>query len=134
MPQAASDKRDLLLEPLVQNIPDAVTAVVVTIDGLPYSLYQQKVIDIEEDRLSPMTAAGWSLSDRILSELRQGDFRHTIITGTKGTIVFVALGDQHVLTLCVKKIASYNGLLAQLEPLLKPICDYMGVSEVRFFV
>ncbi len=134
MPPAASDKRHLLLEPLLHGIPDAVEAAIITIDGLSYATsYHPKGIYAEEDRLAPMTITGLSLSERILQVLEQGEFQHTMIAGTKGVSILVALGDAYVLMLCLRKVTSYDGFLAQLEPLLKPICNYMGVPEVRFF-
>jgi predicted regulator of Ras-like GTPase activity (Roadblock/LC7/MglB family) len=125
-------ERDFILAPLVNNIPDATAAALNIIDGLSYASYHPQVIDKEENRIFAMSAAGMSLSELILSQLRQGDFRHTIVAGTKGITLFVVLGNQYVLALCLRKITTYDQLLAELEPLLKPICDYLSVPKVQF--
>jgi len=54
--------------------------------------------EIEEDRVSAMSAAMLSLGERIASELGRGTLEQVYIKGEKGFVVLMAVGEEAVLT------------------------------------
>lgn len=81
--------------------PDIEGSAIVSVDGLSIasSLHQ----DIEEDRISAMSAAMLSLGERIASELGRGVLDQVYIKGVNGSVILMAVGDEAVLTVMARK-------------------------------
>jgi len=75
-----------------QNIEGAA---LVTSDGLMISSYLPSEMD--EDRVSAMSAALLSLSERAVEELEKGTPQQVTIKGDKGYIVITSAGEEAVL-------------------------------------
>ena len=88
--------------------PDIEGSAIVSVDGLPIATALQQ--EIEEDRVSAMSAAMLSLGERISSELGRGTLEQVYIKGDEGFIVLMAIGDDAVLTAMASKKAKL-GLL-----------------------
>ncbi len=69
---------------------------VVSVDGL--IMASSLPADIEEDRVSAMSAAMLSLGDRISAELRRGALEQVFIRGTNGYVILMSVGEDAVLT------------------------------------
>lgn len=69
---------------------------VVSIDGL--SMASALPANVEEDRVSAMSAAMLSLGERIASELGRGVLDQVYIEGKNGRVLVVAVGEEAVLT------------------------------------
>ena len=76
--------------------PDIEASAIVSVDGL--SIASALPQEIEEDRVSAMSAAMLSLGERIASELGRGGLEQVYIKGEKGFVVLMAIGEEAVLT------------------------------------
>ena len=75
---------------------DIEASAIVSVDGL--SIASALPQEIEEDRVSAMSAAMLSLGERIASELGRGGLEQVYIKGEKGFVVLMAIGEEAVLT------------------------------------
>ena len=84
-----------ILKEVQSRIPDLEGLAVVTRDGLPIAsaLYTST----DEDRISAMTAASLSLSERVVIELERGTMEQVIITGSNGLVIIRDAGEHAVL-------------------------------------
>jgi len=76
--------------------PDIEASAIVSVDGL--SIASALPQDIEEDRVSAMSAAMLSLGERIATELGRGGLEQVYIKGEKGFVILMAVGEEAVLT------------------------------------
>jgi len=76
--------------------PDIIASAVVTSDGL--TLASALPHDVEEERVSAMSAAMLSLGERIASELQRGTLEEIYIRGEEGFVLLTAVGQEAVLT------------------------------------
>jgi len=83
--------------------PDIEASAIVSVDGL--SIASALPQEIEEDRVSAMSAAMLSLGERIASELGRGSLEQVHIKGEKGFVVLMAIGDEAVLTVLASEKA-----------------------------
>ena len=83
--------------------PDIEGSAVVSVDGL--TIASALVQNIEEDRVSAMSAAMLSLGERIASELGRGSLDQVYIRGENGYVLLVAVGNDAVLTVMARKEA-----------------------------
>lgn len=66
--------------------------------------------EVEEDRVSAMSAAMLSLGERIAGELGRGTLDQVYIKGEKGFVILMAVGEEAVLTVLARQQAKL-GLL-----------------------
>ena len=83
--------------------PDIEASAVVSVDGL--IMASALPADVEEDRVSAMSAAMLSLGERISGELGRGSLEQVYIKGGKGAIVLTAVGEEAVLTALARQDA-----------------------------
>lgn len=76
--------------------PDIEASAVVSVDGL--IIASALPADVEEDRVSAMSAAMLSLGDRIAGELGRGILEQVYIRGDEGFVILTAVGEEAVLT------------------------------------
>lgn len=76
--------------------PDIEASAVVSVDGL--SIASALPQDIEEDRVSAMSAAMLSLGERISFELGRGSVEQVYVKGEKGFVILMSVGEEAVLT------------------------------------
>jgi predicted regulator of Ras-like GTPase activity (Roadblock/LC7/MglB family) len=76
--------------------PDIEASAVVSVDGL--IMASALPADVEEDRVSAMSAAMLSLGERIASELGRGGLEQVYIRGNQGYVLVTAIGQEAVLT------------------------------------
>jgi len=91
------------LRDLQAGTPDIEASAVVSVDGL--IMASALPSDVDEDRISAMSAAMLSLGDRIATELGRGDLAQVYIKGSDGIIVLMAVGDDAVLTVLARASA-----------------------------
>jgi predicted regulator of Ras-like GTPase activity (Roadblock/LC7/MglB family) len=91
------------LRDLQASTPDIEASAVVSVDGLimASSLPQE----VEEDRVSAMSAAMLSLGERISAELGRGQLDQVYIRGDSGYVILLAVGTDAVLTVLARKDA-----------------------------
>ncbi|MFZ8842902.1 roadblock/LC7 domain-containing protein [Thermoflexus sp.] len=96
------------LKELQASTPDIEASAVVSIDGL--IIASALPADVEEDRVSAMSAAMLSLGERIAGELGRGTLDQVYIRGERGYVVLMAVGEEAVLTVLARPQAKL-GLL-----------------------
>jgi predicted regulator of Ras-like GTPase activity (Roadblock/LC7/MglB family) len=83
--------------------PDIVASAIVSVDGL--IIASALPGDVEEDRVSAMSAAMLSLGERIASELGRGILEQVYIRGDEGFVILTAVGEEAVLTALAREEA-----------------------------
>lgn len=96
------------LRDLQASSPDVEASAVVSVDGL--TMASALPSDVEEDRVSAMSAAMLSLGERIASELGRGILDQVYIRGENGFVILMAIGSEAVLTVLAREQAKL-GLL-----------------------
>jgi hypothetical protein len=84
------------LRELQASSPDIEASAVVSVDGL--SMASALPREVEEDRVSAMSAAMLSLGERIAGELGRGRLEQVYIKGRAGYVILMAVGGEAVLT------------------------------------
>jgi len=95
----AESRSKLLVEELKKlqiSSPDIQASAVVSVDGL--IIASALPGNVEEDRVSAMSAAMLSLGERISMELQRGDLDQVYIRGSQGYVMLTAVGKDAVLT------------------------------------
>ncbi len=91
------------LKNLRMSTPDVEASAVVSVDGL--TIASDLPADVEEDRVSAMSAAMLSLGERIATELGRGGLEQVYIRGNDGYVFLTAVGEEAVLTVLARKDA-----------------------------
>ncbi len=93
------------LRELQRSTPDIEASAIVSVDGL--TIASALPGEVEEDRVSAMSAAMISLGERIAQELGRGVLDQVYIRGEAGYVILMAVGEEAVLTV----LASHNAKL-----------------------
>ena len=96
------------LRDLQASSPDVEASAVVSVDGL--TIASALPSEVEEDRVSAMSAAMLSLGERIATELGRGSLDQVYIRGKNGFVVLMSVGTEAVLTVLAREQAKL-GLL-----------------------
>jgi len=91
------------LKNLQASTPDIEASAVVSVDGL--IIASALPSDVEEDRVSAMSAAMLSLGERIAIELGRGTLDQVFVRGEYGYVLLMAVGSEAVLTVLARKEA-----------------------------
>jgi predicted regulator of Ras-like GTPase activity (Roadblock/LC7/MglB family) len=91
------------LKDLQISTPDIEASAVVSVDGL--IIASALPADVEEDRVSAMSAAMLSLGERIAGELGRGTLDQVYIRGIDGYVILTSVGEEAVLTVLARKDA-----------------------------
>lgn len=83
--------------------PEIEASAVVSVDGL--TIASALPGDVEEDRVSAMSAAILSLGERIATELNRGLLDQVYIHGNDGYVILSAIGEEAVLTALAREKA-----------------------------
>lgn len=103
MGKSRTEELNSRLRDLQASSGDVEAAAVVSVDGL--SMASSLPADIEEDRVSAMSAAMLSLGERIAAELGRGGLEQVMVKGENGYVILTAVGDEAVLTVLARKEA-----------------------------
>ena len=96
------------LRELQVSSPDVEAAAIISVDGLPIATSLPQ--NVEEDRVSAMSAAMLSLGERIASELGRGMLDEVYVKGERGYAILRAVGEEAVLMVLARQQAKL-GLL-----------------------
>ncbi len=96
------------LSDLQASSPDVEASAVVSVDGL--TIASALPSNVEEDRVSAMSAAMLSLGERIADELGRGNLDQVYIRGESGFVILTSVGEDAVLTVLARPKAKL-GLL-----------------------
>lgn len=101
------------LRDLQASSPDIEASAVVSVEGL--SIASALPHEVEEDRVSAMSAAMLSLGDRIASELGRGTLNQVYIRGENGYVILMAVGEEAVLTVLARQQAKLGLILLDMR-------------------
>ncbi len=104
--------------------PDVEASAVVSVDGL--IMASALPAEVEEDRVSAMSAAMLSLGERIATELGRGSLEQVYIKGTKGFIVLTAVGDEAVLTALARQEAKLGLIFLEMRRAAEDLQKLVG--------
>lgn len=93
--------------------PDIEASAVVSVDGL--IMASALPADVEEDRVSAMSAAMLSLGERIAGELGRGALEQVYIKGDNGFIVLTSVGEEAVLTALARQEAKLGLIFLEMR-------------------
>lgn len=103
MSKSRTEQLNDRLRDLQASSGDVEAAAIVSVDGL--SMASSLPPDIEEDRVSAMSAAMLSLGERISGELGRGELEQVLVKGENGYVILTAIGEEAVLTVLTRKDA-----------------------------
>lgn len=124
MSKSRSEKMVESLRAMQTAAPDIEASAVVSVDGL--IIASALAADVEEDRVSAMSAAMLSLGERIASELGRGGLDQVYIRGDNGFIVLTAIGDEAVLTALARKKAKLGMIFLEMRRAAEVLIDLVG--------
>lgn len=109
MAQSRTQKMVERLRDLQASSPDIEGSAIVSVDGL--IMASALLPEIEEDRVSAMSAAMLSLGERIALELGRGKLDQVYIKGDNGYVILLNIGEDAVLTIMARKQAKLGLIL-----------------------
>lgn len=90
---------------------------IISLDGL--AIASSLPAEIEEDRVSAMSAAMISLGERIASELGRGTLDQVYVHGDKGYVILMAVGEEAVLTAMIQEDSKLGLILLDMKRAVK---------------
>ena len=112
------------LRALQAAAPDIEASAVVSVDGL--IMASALPSDVEEDRVSAMSAAMLSLGERISSELGRGSLEQVYIKGDEGSIVLTSVGEEAVLTALARHDAKLGLIFLEMRRAAEDLVKLVG--------
>jgi predicted regulator of Ras-like GTPase activity (Roadblock/LC7/MglB family) len=103
MAKSRTEQMVARLKDLQISTPDIEASAVVSVDGL--IIASALPPDVEEDRVSAMSAAMLSLGERIAGELGRGILDQVYIRGANGYVILSSVGEEAVLTVLARQDA-----------------------------
>jgi predicted regulator of Ras-like GTPase activity (Roadblock/LC7/MglB family) len=103
MTQSRTEQMVSRIKDLQISTPDIEASAVVSVDGL--IIASALPLDVEEDRVSAMSAAMLSLGERIAGELGRGVLDQVYIRGAHGYVILSSVGEEAVLTVLARQDA-----------------------------
>lgn len=107
------------LRDLQVSSPDVEAAAIVSVDGL--SIASSLPSNIEEDRVSAMSAAMLSLGERISTELRRGALEQVYVKGEHGYVILSSIGEDAVLTVLAREGAKLGLIFLDMSRAVKEL-------------
>jgi len=104
--------------------PDIEASAVVSVDGL--IMASALPVEVEEDRVSAMSAAMLSLGERIAGELGRGGLDQVYIKGDNGFIVLTAVGEEAVLTALARQKAKLGLIFLEMRRAAEELIKLVG--------
>lgn len=119
MAKSRNDQLAERLRDLQVSSPDVEAAAIVSVDGL--SMASSLPANIEEDRVSAMSAAMLSLGERIASELGRGNLEQVYVKGERGYVILSAVGEEAVLTVLAREQAKLGLIFLDMSRAVKEL-------------
>lgn len=104
--------------------PDIEASAVVSVDGL--IMASALPTEVEEDRVSAMSAALVSLGKRISSELGRGGLEQVYIRGDNGYVILTSIGEGAVLTILARESAKLGLIFLEMRRAVEELTRIMG--------
>ena len=130
MAESRADQMVSRLRDMQAASPDIIASAVVSVDGLTMASALPK--EVEEDRVSAMSAAMLSLGERIANELGRGGLDEVYIRGEEGFVLLTAIGDEAVLTALARMEAKLGMIFLEMRRAAEDIEKLVGWTN-KFF-
>lgn len=111
------------LRDLQVTSPDVEAAAIVSVDGL--TIASSLPGNVEEDRVSAMSAAMLSLGERIAVELGRGSLEQVYVRGENGYVILSAIGDDAVLTVLARQQAKLGLIFLDMSRAVKELAKLL---------
>jgi hypothetical protein len=120
-------RKDLMVDRLREMqiaSPDIIASAVVSVDGL--IMASALPAEVEEDRVSAMSAAMLSLGERIAMELGRGTLEQVYIRGDSGYVLVTAVGQEAVLTALARENAKLGLIFLEMRRAAEQLARIVG--------
>lgn len=124
MSLSRSDQMVQRLRSMQSAAPDIEASAIVSVDGL--IMASALPTDVEEDRVSAMSAAMLSLGERIASELGRGSLEQVYIRGDSGFIVLTSVGEEAVITALARQEAKLGLVFLEMRRASEDLAKLVG--------
>ena len=104
--------------------PEIEASAVVSVDGL--IMASALPTEVEEDRVSAMSAAMLSLGERIASELGRGALDQVYIRGDSGYVILTSVGEEAVLTALAREGAKLGLIFLEMRRAAEDLVRLVG--------
>lgn len=104
--------------------PEIEASAVVSVDGL--IMASALPAQVEEDRVSAMSAAMLSLGERIARELGRGSLEQVYIRGNTGYVILTAVGEEAVLTALAREGAKLGLIFLEMRRAAESLARMVG--------
>ena len=104
--------------------PEIEASAVVSVDGL--IMASALPTDVEEDRVSAMSAAMLSLGERIATELGRGLLDQVYIRGDQGYVILTSVGEEAVLTALAREGAKLGLIFLEMRRAAEDLTRVVG--------
>lgn len=104
--------------------PDIEASAIVSVDGL--IMASALPAEVEEDRVSAMSAAMLSLGERIADELGRGGLNQVYIKGSNGFIVLTSVGSEAVLTALARQEGKLGIIFLEMRRAAEDLVKLVG--------
>ena len=111
------------LRDMQASSPDIEASAIVSVDGLTIASALPQ--DVEEDRVSAMSAAMLSLGERIAIELGRGQLDQVYIKGDAGYVVLMSVGEEAVLTALAREDAKLGLIFLDMRRATEDLAKYI---------
>jgi hypothetical protein len=125
--QMTRSRKDLMVDRLREMqaaSPEIEASAVVSVDGL--IMASALPADVEEDRVSAMSAAMLSLGERIAAELGRGALEQVYIRGDTGYVLVTAVGQEAVLTALAREGAKLGLIFLEMRRAAEHLSRIVG--------
>jgi predicted regulator of Ras-like GTPase activity (Roadblock/LC7/MglB family) len=112
------------LQSMKAAAPDIEASAIISVDGL--IMASALPVDVEEDRVSAMSAAMLSLGERIAGELGRGGLDQVYIKGSNGFIVLISIGTEAVLTALARQEAKLGLIILEMRRAAEDLVKLVG--------
>ena len=123
----SKSRSDLMIERLRSMqvaAPDIEASAIVSVDGLIMASALPK--EVEEDRVSAMSAAMLSLGERISGELGRAGIEQVFIKGDRGSVVLTSIGQEAVLTALARHEAKLGLIFLEMRRAAEDLVKLVG--------
>lgn len=124
MAKSRSEQMVERLRAMQAAAPEIEASAVVSVDGL--IMASSLPADVEEDRVSAMSAAMLSLGERISGELGRGGLEQVYIKGDNGFIVLTSVGQEAVLTALARQEAKLGLIFLEMRRSAEDLIKLVG--------
>src|SRR5512139_3933806 len=104
--------------------PEIEASAVASVDGL--IMASALPAEVEEDRVSAMSAAMLSLGERIAGELGRGGLEQVYIRGDNGYVILTAVGEEAVLTALAREGAKLGLIFLEMRRAAEDLTRLVG--------